>query len=174
MTPVARHGPCATRDLLECFVVNYELDLSAAYRELYTKSVSCKGERMINAEDGRPGDGWTFLTNHAHVLVCVALQPDVRIRTIAQCVGITERATQRIISELVEAGYLTKLRLGRRNFYEIQPHMPLRHPLERDHVIGEILSVLVDRATGPTSPGSGFGEGADEHGPSNDRDARTR
>lgn len=128
---------------------------------------------MPNAEAGRPGDGWTFLTNHAHVLVCVARHPDVRIRNLAACAGITERATQRIISELVGAGYLTKHRLGRRNFYEIQPHMPLRHPVERHHVIGEILSVLVDR-DGTDEPGQRLVEGADEHGPSNDPDARTR
>lgn len=128
---------------------------------------------MINAEDGRLGDGWTFLTNHAHVLVCVARDPDVRIRTVAACAGITERAAQRIISELVEAGYLIRHRLGRRNFYEIQPHMPLRHPVERKHLIGEILSVLVDRDGTTDEPGQRL-QGADEHGLRNDPDAATR
>jgi DNA-binding Lrp family transcriptional regulator len=91
---------------------------------------------------------WTFLTNHTHVLVCVAREPGVRIREIAQCVGITERAATRIVGELVEAGYLTRHRAGARNFYEIHPELPLRHPLEDDHQVGEVLAVLLDRGGG--------------------------
>lgn len=98
--------------------------------------------KCVVTGDASDASGWTFLTNHAHVLLCVARDPEVRIRTMAQRVGITERAAQRIISELVEAGYLTRHRLGRRNFYEVHPDRPLRHPLERDHQIGEILRVL--------------------------------
>ena len=92
-------------------------------------------------------EGWTFLTNHALVLLCVARDPDVRIRTVADCAGITERAAQRIMSELVETGYLTRHRLGRRNFYEVHPELPMRHPLEADHQVGELLRALVTRAT---------------------------
>ncbi len=85
---------------------------------------------------------WTFLTNHAHVLLCIARDPGVRLRDVADAVGITERAAQRIVAELEEAGYLARQREGRRNRYEIESDLPLRHPLERDHAIGEILDVL--------------------------------
>ena len=86
--------------------------------------------------------GWTFLTNHAHVLLCVARDPGVRHRDLAESVGITERAAQRIVADLVEAGYLTVTRAGRRNHYQLNPDLPLRHPLEQDHRVGEILAVL--------------------------------
>ena len=85
---------------------------------------------------------WTFLTNHAHVLLCVSRDPAARLRDVADVVGITERAAQRIVAELEEAGYLTRTRDGRRNRYEVHPNVPLRHPLERDHAVGEILDVL--------------------------------
>jgi len=85
---------------------------------------------------------WTFLTNHAHVLLCVSRDPAARLRDVADVVGITERAAQRIVAELEEAGYLTRTRDGRRNRYEVHPDVPLRHPLERDHAVGEILDVL--------------------------------
>jgi hypothetical protein len=85
---------------------------------------------------------WTFLTNHAHVLVCIADDPDTRGRDIAERVGITERAAQAIIADLVADGYVTRTRVGRRNRYEIHPDLPLRHPLEADHSIGELLSML--------------------------------
>ena len=85
---------------------------------------------------------WTFLTNHAHVIVCVARDPEVRMRDVAEQVGITERAAQRIVSELVEAGYLDRRREGRRNRYELNPELPLRHPLEQGHAIGELLGIL--------------------------------
>ena len=85
---------------------------------------------------------WTFLTNHAHVLLCVAKDPGMRLRDIAEAVGITERAGQRIIAELVADGYLTRRRDGRRNRYQLYPELPLRHPLERHHQIGELLAAL--------------------------------
>ena len=85
---------------------------------------------------------WTFLTNHAHVLVCVMRDPDARLRDVAQKVGITERAAQRIVAELAEAGYLERTREGRRNRYRLHPEMPLRHPLERNHAVGEVLDLL--------------------------------
>ena len=85
---------------------------------------------------------WTFLTNHAHVLLCVARDPDVRLRDVAEFVGITERAAQRIVADLVEAGYLDRTREGRRNSYQLNPDIPLRHPMDRDHAIGDILEVL--------------------------------
>ncbi len=85
---------------------------------------------------------WTFLTNHAHVLLCVARDPDIRLRDVADFVGITERAAQRIVADLVEAGYLDRTREGRRNSYQLNPNIPLRHPLDREHAIGDILEVL--------------------------------
>ncbi len=88
---------------------------------------------------------WGLLTNHAHVLLCVAQESDTRLRRIAECVGITERATHRIISDLVEAGYLTRHRLGRQSFYEIHPEAPLRHPLEGEHNVGELLKPFLRR-----------------------------
>jgi predicted ArsR family transcriptional regulator len=92
---------------------------------------------------------WTFLTNHAHVLLCVSRDPGARLRDIAAAVGITEGAAQRIVTDLVEAGYLTREREGRRNRYELRNDLPLRHPLEHDHRIGEILAVLRPRPEAP-------------------------
>jgi DNA-binding transcriptional ArsR family regulator len=95
---------------------------------------------------------WDFLTNHAHVLVCVARDPGIRLRDIAVAVGITERAAHRILSELVDEGYVVRERQGRRNRYEVKTELPLPHPLAREHEVGDLLDVLV----GPTS-GAGKG-----------------
>ena len=86
--------------------------------------------------------GWTFLTNHAHVLMCVSENQNVRLRDVAEIVGITERAAQRIIGELEEAGYLTREREGRRNVYRLNGEMPLRHPMDRAHQVGELLATF--------------------------------
>ncbi|MEM9513638.1 MAG: winged helix-turn-helix domain-containing protein [Actinomycetota bacterium] len=85
---------------------------------------------------------WTFLTNHAHVLVCLAEEPDIRGRDIAERVGITERAAQAIIADLAAEGYITRTREGRRNRYEVHPSAPLRHHLEHDTTVGELLVTL--------------------------------
>ena len=85
---------------------------------------------------------WTFLTNHSHTLLCIAEDPDIRLRDIADRVGITERAAQRIVAELEAAGYLSHERVGRRNRYEVHPTLPLRHPLEDHLEIGALLRVL--------------------------------
>ncbi len=85
---------------------------------------------------------WTFLTNHGHVLVCIAEEPDIRGRDIADRVGITERAAQSIVADLVAEGYVTRTREGRRNRYQVHPSAPLRHPLEDDHTIGDLLTTL--------------------------------
>lgn len=87
--------------------------------------------------DGRPG--WTFLTNHAHVLVAIARDPELRQREIAELVGITEGAVQRILHELEADGYVHRERMGRRNRYHVHPERPLRHRLEHPHTVGEIL-----------------------------------
>jgi len=85
---------------------------------------------------------WTFLTNHAHVLLCVARDPGIRHRDVAERVGITERAAQRIIRDLIDGGYLERKKEGRRNQYRLHTDLPLRHPLEESSSIGEILGVL--------------------------------
>jgi DNA-binding Lrp family transcriptional regulator len=102
---------------------------------------------------------WTFLTNHAHVLLCVARDPDIRLRDVADYVGITERAAQRIVADLVDSGYLDRTREGRRNSYKLHADIPLRHPMDRDHAVGEILAVLDSppskNLAKPKSAGSG-------------------
>jgi DNA-binding MarR family transcriptional regulator len=90
---------------------------------------------------------WGLLTNHALALLCVARTPGMRLRDIADCVGITERAAHRIVGELCEAGYLTRHREGRRNFYELHPDAPLRHQLLAEHTLGELLAPLRDEPT---------------------------
>ncbi len=87
---------------------------------------------------------WTFLTNHAHVLLCLAADPDVVLRTVALQVGITERATQLIVADLEAAGYLTRTRVGRRNHYALNPQRTLRHPLE-SHATVEVLLRIVQK-----------------------------
>ena len=90
--------------------------------------------------------GWDFLTNHAHVLTCVANDPGIRLRDIAAAVGITERAAHRILSELVEEGYVWRERQGRRNHYQVVPELPLRHPLVQEREVGDLLKVLLGSA----------------------------
>lgn len=85
---------------------------------------------------------WTFLTNHGHVLVCIAEDDGIRGLDIAARVGITERAAQSIIADLVAEGYITRSRVGRRNQYEIHPDVPLRHPIEGGHSVGDLLVSL--------------------------------
>jgi hypothetical protein len=96
---------------------------------------------MADTDSGTRGR-WTFLTNHAHVLVCLAEEADVRGRDIAERVGITERAAQAIVADLVADGYVTRSREGRRNRYQVHPDAPLRHPLDHDHTVGELLVTL--------------------------------
>lgn len=86
--------------------------------------------------------GWTFLSNHAHVLVCLAQDPEQRIRDIASRVGITERATSNIVRDLETDGYLTKRREGRSNRYTLDTHRPLRHPIEEHRSIGDLLGLI--------------------------------
>ncbi len=92
------------------------------------------------AEHAAPG--WTFLTNHAQVLVCIARDPGVRLRDIGARVGITERATHRIVVELADAGYITRQRNGRRNHYTINAHLPLPDAIAREQNVGQLLEIL--------------------------------
>jgi Mn-dependent DtxR family transcriptional regulator len=88
---------------------------------------------------------WTFLTNHAHVLICVHEDPSIRTRDIAVRVGITERAVQRLISDLCHAGYVTRTREGRRNHYEVHAEEPLRHPVEAHCLLSGLLKTVNQR-----------------------------
>jgi len=85
---------------------------------------------------------WTFLSNHAHVLLAVAADPQIRVRDIAQRVGITERASQQILADLVADGYLHRTRIGRRNEYTIEGGRHFRHPAERTRTIDELIAIF--------------------------------
>ncbi len=87
---------------------------------------------------------WSFLTNHARVLVCIAHDPGLRLRDIATAVGITERSAYAIVADLTEAGYVLKERDGRRNRYQVQTDLPLGDSITRQAAIGEVLDVLVE------------------------------
>jgi DNA-binding Lrp family transcriptional regulator len=99
-------------------------------------------------QDGAPT--WSFLTNHALVLLCIAQDPGMRLRDIGEAVGITERAAHRIVAELAEAGYISRRRNGRRNNYTIQPHLPLPDPLARDRKIGDLLAIIAGQPVAPS------------------------
>jgi DNA-binding MarR family transcriptional regulator len=85
---------------------------------------------------------WRFLSNHTQVLLCIARDPDVRFRDLAQMVGITERATQRIVADLIEAGYVEREKVGRRNRYHLNTDLKMRHAAQANHEIGELLHLL--------------------------------
>jgi len=86
---------------------------------------------------------WTFLTNHAHVLLCLAQDPEVLMRDVATLVGITERAVQRIVADLEDGGYLVRHREGRRNTYQIKANLPLRHPIEARSKVKALIALVV-------------------------------
>ena len=87
---------------------------------------------------------WSFFTNHARVLICVARDPGVRLRDLAAALGITERSAFGIVTDLVEAGYVVKDKDGRRNRYQVEAQLPLPEPIGRERTIGDILGLLVD------------------------------
>lgn len=105
--------------------------------------------------EGSDGRTWTFLTNHAHALLCIAQDADIRIQDIADLVGITLRAAQGIVGDLVDAGYVTRTRVGRRNRYEVHAELPFRHPLEREHQVEALLWALGAHATRPQAVRAG-------------------
>lgn len=100
---------------------------------------------MTSFEHNSPPE-WTFLSNHAHVLICIAQQPDIRLTDVATKVGITERTVHRIVSELSESGYLSVSKAGRNNTYTVNLDLPLRHPLEATHSIRAIVSPLLKKS----------------------------
>ena len=85
---------------------------------------------------------WTFLSNYGHVLLCIAEDPEIRLRDVAERVGITERSTQRIVADLISEGYLRQEKVGRRNRYDVQRELPLRHPIEKASEVGVLLELL--------------------------------
>ena len=87
---------------------------------------------------------WTFLSNYAHVLLCIAKQPGIRLRDVSERVGITERAVQRIVADLEEAGYLSRSREGRRNHYTVHANRPLRHSIEAHREVGLLLDLMLE------------------------------
>jgi hypothetical protein len=108
---------------------------------------------------------WTFLTNHARVLLCIAHDPGIRLRDIAARLGITERSAYGIVTDLTQAGYIVKHKDGRRNRYQIQMHLPLPEPTSRERTVGEVLALLTGdnappgtagQASQPESAASGF------------------
>ena len=90
---------------------------------------------------------FTFLTNHSHVLLLLAAEPDLRLREVATRVGITERAVQNIVADLVAAGVLTRHREGRRNRYHVHAQQPLRHPVEAHRTVADLIAMVHDDAT---------------------------
>ena len=104
-------------------------------------------------EEVRAGAHWTFLTNHAHVLLCLARDPSARLRDVAVEVGITERATQRIVADLADGGYISRTRVGRRNQYELHPELHLRHPIEADRTLSDLLEMALAGKTGSRKRG---------------------
>jgi len=107
----------------------------------YTKA-NARIMTNVNTDRARDQTRWTFLTNHLQVLACLARDPELRIRDIADLTGITERATAQILSQLEASGYLTKTRVGRRNQYTVHGELPLRHPLQNGRQVGELLRVI--------------------------------
>jgi len=98
----------------------------------------------LNNKKGDPSkNNWTFLSNHAHVLICIAKNPLSRIRDLASQINITERAVQQIIKDLEKAGYLDHTRQGRRNRYTVQIKKPLRHPVERHCDVSELFAMIL-------------------------------
>ena len=93
-------------------------------------------------------DEWSFLTNHARVLVCIARDPGVRLREIADMLGVTERRAFGIVNDLTKAGYVVKEKDGRRNRYHVQAHLPLPEPTARERTVGEVLALLAGTDAG--------------------------
>jgi len=115
---------------------------------------SLPGPEPTTARIGKPdspdGSAWTFLSNHAHVLLLLARHPEIRLRDVAERVGITERAVQRIVADLEAGRYIERERNGRRNRYRVHPEMPLRHPVEAHRVVGDLIDLINEAEGRPT------------------------
>lgn len=100
------------------------------------------GPNFMKSTSGKEVQSWRFLTNHAHVLQCIADDPTLRLRDIAESVGVTERTVAQIVRDLEEGGYLSKRTAGRRNHYDVHLERPLRHPLHRHNTVGALIAFL--------------------------------
>ena len=104
-------------------------------------------------------ESWSFLTNHARMLLCIARDPGVRLRDAAASLGITERSAHAIVADLTAAGYVVKDKHGRRNHYQIQAHLPLPEPASQEPAIGDVLALLAGDGAGQEPRGSATGHG---------------
>jgi hypothetical protein len=116
-------------------------------------------------------ESWSFLTNHARMLLCIARDPGVRLRDAAASLGITERSAHAIVADLTAAGYLVKHKHGRRNRYQIQAHLPLPEPATQEPAIGDVLALLAGHGAAQEPLPSAAGH---EHADMNDRDQQER
>ena len=98
---------------------------------------------MLPPSPARPPTQWTFLTNHAHVLLCIVQSPGILMRDLVLQIGITERAVQRIVADLEKAGYLRTERMGRRNHYQVEIDQHLRHPIERHRTVASLVEMVL-------------------------------
>ncbi|MER5413516.1 winged helix-turn-helix domain-containing protein [Streptomyces virginiae] len=117
---------------------------------------------MESEHRGPRRNGWTFLTNHARVLIAIARDPGIRLRDIAVECGLTERTVQAIVTDLEADGYLSRTRDGRRNRYVVASGARFRHPAEADHEIAGLLAYLTGPLTTPTSPSAPAAEVAND------------
>src|ERR1051325_7950451 len=117
---------------------------------------------MSGTDDDHRGRSWTFMTNHARVLIHITRNPNTRVRDIADSIGITERAAQNIVNDLEEAEYITRTRIGRRNHYTIDADRPFRHPDDADQRVLSLLALFTspDRTPGIAGPRAGPGGSA--------------
>jgi DNA-binding transcriptional ArsR family regulator len=116
---------------------------------LHMKSAGGTPPHAVEPAAAGPASSWTFLTNHAHVLVCLSQDPELRVRDLAERVGITERAIHRILTDLTRAGYVSSVRAGRRNRYSLDLGRPMRHPLERATSVRRLVEALVQAEASP-------------------------
>ncbi|ATE53649.1 AsnC family transcriptional regulator [Actinosynnema pretiosum] len=115
-------------------------------------------EEAVGSGGPVTGGAWTFLSNHAHVLLCLADDPDQTLPVIAGRVGVTSRAVQLIMVDLIAGGYVERTKVGRRNHYRVNRDGLLRHPLEAGHRVGELIAAL---GSGGRDPGQGAVGGGD-------------
>lgn len=117
-----------------------------------TRGRNSAGMKSMQTEPLGELPSWTFLSNHAHVLLLIARDPEVKLRDVAARVGITERAVQRIVADLESANYLERTREGRRNRYSVHTNLPLRHPIEAHTEIGALLNLILNKTPGAKLP----------------------
>jgi predicted transcriptional regulator len=120
-----------------------------------------QGENLSHEVSADRARSWTFLTNHARILVKIARNPQSRLRDLAVSVGITERAAQSIVNDLEEAGYITRTRVGRRNHYSVDSTRPFRHPADADYRVKGLLTLFVQDEGAPQEELPGLAEPAE-------------